>query len=394
MEENKTKKEYPKYRNYSLWILVVILLVAWFIGRNVFLDASRIFGNNVWIFALVSLIATYILNSLLYELGKCLFGWIAGYRLNYLNFFGITFQRAKGKTRIVTRAWENYGTRTVMAPKHPEEKTHPALYLLGGSIFTAVLNIAILVTCVLISTRSYDTLYQCCAYVQCMIGLIVLVLNLAPFLSDGLSDGFLLRLILTSPESRRIFHDNLYQEEALYTGKHDLKEVTYEDDHNLLAVRALIYQYYYHVHTGNLQAAEQSVLRIFDVKEYAMEEDVLTAYSLKYFFLLLRGGEEKISEEYWALPKSQRKYCSSYASFETLKTALLIASLIDLNYDLYEYITTKIDKRKSDYDLIYRSEDEEKLIQLALHTIEKRKPEWFGAYEDGASIEETADDEK
>ena len=84
-----------------------------------------------------------------------------------------------------------------------------------------------------------------------------------------------------------------------------------------------------------------------------------------------------MSEEYWDLEKSVRKEIVSTSNFDNIKTALLVSALIEVNYDLYEFIVSKIDSRLNKYQYISRIDNEDELIDETLKLIEKRKPEWF-----------------
>ena len=55
---------------------------------------------------------------------------------------------------------------------------------------------------------------------------------------------------------------------------------------------------------------------------------------------------------------------------------MLIASIIDSSYDLYEYLTLQIDKDKNKY-YASRVNIEENLIDKSLSFIETKKIEWF-----------------
>ena len=379
---DEPKKEYHKYKDYSFYILVIILVVAWFSARNVFIDVGQYFGSLVWLFAIGIILFCYVLNSIVYEIGKMMFGRFSGYHLIYTNLFGFTWTKdSQNKSRFKIKSWENFGCKTLMAGKNNDGSgSHPVMYLLGGSIFIALLDTIIIVCGVLLEKKFDEPIYSCCGYVQGILGLIILILNLSPFLSDSVLDGFQLRLVLLNKDQALQYHQNLYQLEALITGKHPLEHFEYEDYHNLFATESLIYLYYAYIHDKDYKNAEECALKIIEYKEYAFEEVLIRAYSYKFYFQLLRGEEEKTSDEYWALSKTIRKGCNSSSDYEGMKTALLIASLIDLNYDLYEYITTKIDKKMNHYQYTYRIDDEEELIQKSLDYIEVKKTEWFKPY--------------
>ena len=109
---------------------------------------------------------------------------------------------------------------------------------------------------------------------------------------------------------------------------------------------------------------------------YLTESEKAKLYNIKFYFALLRNEEEKVGDEFYKLDRSLRKQIINPHNFESLKTALLIASIIDSSYDLYEYLTLQIDKDKNKY-YASRVNIEENLIDKSLSFIETKKIEWF-----------------
>jgi len=379
MEEQEQKeKVYPKYHNYSLYIFIVIFALSFFVGRAIFTDGYIYFDGSVWVYALVSIIIGYILSTIIYEVGKTIFGKIAGYRLVYTSLFFFKFtKQANGKIKFSFDGIENFGGKTLMAKKNDKyTKGSTSLYLLGGLIFSIItFSIGLILIFVLIKDSNYYFI-RYCYYLILLIDLLILILNDVPFLGDMFNDGFSLRLCLFTEENLIAFHQNLYQEEALYTASHPLSLFEYNDYHNLLTLKGAFYNYYYYMNNNEMKKGEETINLLLEHKDYMLNDHIGVAYSIKYYFMLLRGEYDKVEKEFWELPKSIRKAANDYHNYECIKTCLLIASFIDLNYDLYDYLTTRYEKLADSFYPL-QQEKEDQLINDSLNYIQTHKEEWF-----------------
>ena len=378
--ENKKEKEYVKYKNNSFYILLVILLIVYFAGRAIFQEVVTDFGLGlVWVFILGTFFGSYIFNSFLYEIGKVIFGKMANYRLVYTNILGFTWAKDKDdKTFFSYRPMENYGSGTLMAPKDEDYKNcKPTLYLTGGIVFMTIVDLALLGISFLIKVDLFPTAFYCAGLMNVLVAAIVLILNFAPFVHDGGLDGFNLRLLSIEDGAFEVYHNNLKQLDALYTGRRVLTHYEYDDYHTILTTSSLLYNYYYYMDNKDEKMAKEMVKVLLDHKEYALEHEQTEAERMMFYFKVKNDSIEKVSEEYWELEKSVRKEIVSISNFDNIKTALLVSSLIEVNYDLYEFIVSKIDAKANKYQYISRLDNEDALIDETLKLIEQRKPEWF-----------------
>ena len=329
------------------------------------------------------IIVAYIINSFAYELGKVIFGKIANYRLVYTNILGFTWTKNKDDKLVYSyRAWENYGSATVMAPSGEDDKCNPGLYLTGGLISLIVVDGIILILGFIFKIDTFPATLYCAGLINALVGVTVLMLNAAPFLHDGGLDGFYLRLVTISDENKKIYHNNLRQLDALYTGRCELNHYEYDDYHNIIAVSSLFYNHYYYLDNGDETKAREMLQMVLDHKDYAFEEEVVNAEVMMYYFKVKTENIEKVSEDYWGLEKSTRKACTNISSFGNIRIALLVASLVEGNYDLYEFICNKIDSKMNRYKYVSRIEKEDKLIDETLKYIETKKPDWFKVEEE------------
>lgn len=373
MEEKSTKIN--KYHNQSLFVWVVVLFLTYFLGQNIFASSSGVFGNQNYTYAIISIIIGYLLGTLFYELGKLIFGKIAGYKLVYFNYLGFTFiKNNQSKTRFTFTKFSNYGGKTVMSPKN--EKSSLNLYLLGGTIFSVLMTILMLVGSHLLAKQIKDETIIYIEYIIASINLIILIFNMAPFLNDEFYDGFIFRIVNKNKDFKKVYQKMLLEEDALITGRGELYYFENIDYSNPLYGRASIYNYYYFLNQQKVLEAEQALEEGLKNTDYLNDEEIGLLNSGKYYFALLKGDEDKIGEEFYTLEKSIRKIATSYHNYETIKTALLVAALVDSSFDLYEYILNRMEKEKINFSPL-RVETETKLIEDALNHIQKKKVDWF-----------------
>lgn len=370
MEENKNVN---KYRNQSLYVWIVVLILSYFMGQAIFSNAGNAFGKEPYGYAILAIICGYILGTILYELGKLIFGKIAGYNLIYINLFGFTFIKNKdNKTSLKFTKFENYGGKTLMAPK--SNKSCLSLYLLGGSIFSSIITALMIVGSHLLVQEIGLRMLIYIEYIMATVMLIILIFNLTPFLNDDLFDGFVLRLV-HHYKFKEQYHTILLEENALITGRGELLFFEDVDYSNPLISRASIYNYYYLLNTDEEKAKEMIQIGL-DNDDYLTDEDIGILLSNKYYFKLMNDNYEKVGEEFYKEEKSYRKIAVNYNNYGSIKTALLVSSLVDSSYDLYEHILNVMDKKKTNFSSL-RIEKENQLIERALEFIKLKKEDWF-----------------
>lgn len=370
MEENKNVN---KYHNQSLYVWIIVLILSYFMGQAIFSDAGNAFGKEPYGYAILAIICGYILSTILCELGKLIFGKIAGYNLIYINLFGFTFIKNKdNKTSFKFTKFENYGGKTLMAPK--SNKSCLSLYLLGGSIFSSIITALMIVGSHLLVQEIGLRMLIYIEYIMATVMLIILIFNLAPFLNDDLFDGFVLRLV-HHYKFKEQYHKILLEENALITGRGELLFFEDVDYSNPLISRASIYNYYYLLNKDEEKAKEMIQIGL-DNDNYLIDEDIGILLSNKYYFKLMNDNYEKVGEEFYKEEKSYRKIAVNYNNYGSIKTALLVSSLVDSSYDLYEHILNVMDKKKTNFSSL-RIEKENQLIERALEFIKLKKEDWF-----------------
>ena len=149
----------------------------------------------------------YIVFSLLYELGKYIFGKANGFK--FVSFRLSSSIRAKGKENATKGYYQksNFKTLDLVMYKDKEfSKTSAVMYNIGGSIFNGIIVIALLVTALVM--QDGDNI-RAVLFISAITGLFVISQNLIPYNNSTSSDGSYLKVISSSDESLRLYYTNL-----------------------------------------------------------------------------------------------------------------------------------------------------------------------------------------
>ena len=78
-EENKNVKK--GYKNYTWLVLIALLALAFFMMRELYKSNDFFTGRDSYIFIAATLIGGFLAYSTIYQIGKLIFGLIAGMKL-------------------------------------------------------------------------------------------------------------------------------------------------------------------------------------------------------------------------------------------------------------------------------------------------------------------------
>lgn len=368
---NETRKK--PYKNYTWFVLLVLLIVAFVILKSLYEENTHFTGNETYYFIFGTIIGGFLGYSIIYQLGKLVFGLLGKMKFVSISLIIFNFYKKDNKINFEIGAPEGWLGNTHMIPGSDDyNKVNPFLLHFGG-LFAYVITVisSSLICYALDSSRKALFVALVCA----VIGLLVILLNLMPLYSDGQNDGFTIRLLLNK-ENKKPYLDNLLQYNALHYGNGTLKEdYKYNRYDDIFQAASLLYKYYFYMENKEHRAAEKICDMMIDYKDYLPLETVQIAYNGKLYFMLLRESDEVCYDYYYSLNKDYRKFPVSKDSLEGIKTGLLIASKVEKSYDLYEYLTIAYPKLiDSYYDSQVKRELE--LIQKSLNIVASEHKDW------------------
>ena len=365
-QENKRKP----YSNYSWAIVVVLLALAVAILQSVYNKNDFFLGDSNLIFIVSSFIGGYIVYSIVYNIGKAIFGKIAKMEFVSLNLLFFEIKKVKGKLTVDFAIPEGWSGNAHMVEKEGKECS-PILFHFGGLFTYLIVAVLSSVVCFLLDdTRKllYISLVVAC------VGLLVLVVNLLPFYTDGVNDGFAIRLLLNK-DNRRAYLDNCKQYAALMYNHNELFETKYDHYDDVLQAESLAYLYHYYMVQKDYENAKKVCDLMIENEKFLALESRQLAYNGKLYFMLLSESDETCYDYYYSLNKDYRNYSISKSSLECIKVGLLISSKVERSYELYDYLLSQYHKVIDSFYEV-RKDSELQLIDEAIALVEEKHPEW------------------
>ncbi len=371
MDGEKSKKR-KSYRNYLWFVLIVILLFAIIIIRTLLQGDNKFFvGKEKTMFVILSFVFGIMLYIIVYQIGKIIFALLSGFKIISANILVLNFVKKENKFKIEFVFPEGWGGLIHVIPNKDYDKCKPILFHFGGSILTIIFAVlASLIAYFVDPTRKLVYILLTLS----IMGIIVLIANMIPVYTDGINDGFAIRLLLEK-KNKKAYLDNLYQYEALYLGNRELQDFSYDDYDDTFQAYSLIYRYYYFMDKEDFNSAKEVCELMLEHRGFVSSEDVEIAESNKLYFMLISESDEKCYDYYYSLDKGYRNYAISTSNYETLKTGLLVASKIEKTYDLFEHLLKSENKTKESYYKT-RVAYEEKLVLKAKEAVYKTFPDW------------------
>lgn len=372
MEEEKKVLKKP-YRNYSWAVFVIVIIVAFALLQTVLQPRSEFFrGNDVYIFIFASIIGGFLGYAVVYSIGKFIFGKLSGFRLASMNILLIRLTRIEGKLQFEFCLPDGLGGAIFMVPNKQYERCHPFLYHFGGTIFTILVMVVSSIVCLFVDpTKKLGYIALCLACV----GVLVLIVNMLPFWTDGVNDGFAIRLLINK-ENRKAYFDNALQQEALLTGHHELKdEYVYDHYDNTFQAASLIYRYYYYIDHDQEKEARKIIDLMLENKGYLLHEQALFAENMKLYYYLLEHNDEESYDYYYSLERENRNFAISTSSLDNIKVGLLIAGKVEKSYDLFTHLI-KAEKKAEDSYYFSRRDKEIALCDKSIKLILEKYPDW------------------
>lgn len=368
---NRERKK--PYKNYTWFVLIVLLIVAFVILKSLYEENTHFSGNESYYFIFGTIIGGFLGYSIIYQLGKLVFGLLSGMKFVSISLLIFNIAKVQGETKFSVGAPEGWLGNTHMIPGNENyDKVKPILYHFGGLFAYIIAAIGSSLICLALdSTRKLLFVALVCA----VIGLLVILLNLMPLYSDGLNDGFTIRLLLEK-ENKKPYLDNLLQYNALHYGNGSLKEdYNYERYDDAFQAASLLYKYYFYMENKEHRNAEKICDMMIDYKDYLSFEAKQIAYNGKLYFMLLRETDEVCYDYFYSIDKDFRKFPVSKDSLEGIKTGLLIASKVEKSYDLYEYLVNAYPKLVDSY-YPTKVKREMELIEKSLNIVAEQHPDW------------------
>ena len=163
--------------NLIVTLLVIALYVVYFI-YVISLKKSQVL--QVVGFSVLGLVVSYLLTTLIHELGHILFGLICRLKLCYVKLFGLRFYKNEnGKLKVtLSRDGNVFGETAFYSTSNENSAVKIGLTAFGGPIFSFIQVIAQLV----IALTLIDNTFMFCTFgISFVVPLYVFLINVIPF---------------------------------------------------------------------------------------------------------------------------------------------------------------------------------------------------------------------
>jgi hypothetical protein len=357
---------------YSLVVYGVMVAIALFVGLEIIAPAFRtlgIVGVSQYGYAIITIVAAFLINVILLELGHVLGAIVGGYDIKSVNILGLALYRAEKGWRIGFKSFEGLSGETVVAPKNSKSK--PVLNLWGGLILYMVEVVVGFYLAYYVFLAEEWGRYA--SIIVIAIGGMLMIYNFMPFRMDTVTDGY--RLATLSNEKGNEAYNELIRIEKAYKDHQDPKPFKTFKEVNNLTAQILLYKIYdaliyekYDEALGFLERIEAHP-RLGEVYQQR-------AFSIRSYITLWTGKKKEASDYFYNLPAKDRKFLANHNAMLTMTAYLIVAGTIE---DSYSEARFCVDRRPGSLAKIKepgRAEIENNLFENVLAKVQKKHPDW------------------
>ncbi|MCQ2797839.1 MAG: hypothetical protein MJ241_05260 [Bacilli bacterium] len=381
---------------YSLFVYGIMLAIAVVTGlvfvRPTFAtSSSSIPLNSGFLFILISVIGSIILNAILIEVGHVIGAKAGGYKIYSVCALWFTLRRKaipgdahftpeelKHKTKFKFRisGYDGLTGETKATPKDVQKSNpkgmiyFPLLFLL----VEVIVFVAIIVSGEVFASSSNGWVWwKTFAIVFLAAAFMIHVYNIFPAQLDNKNDGYLFT-ILTSQVNKEAYNNMLLSEYQAATGVESNDTPVYDKVTDFTS-RINDISLYKDFDNGAYEHALEIVEKTLACEKDVSERVYNTAVANKIALLMMLNRDEEAKKFYISQPLLVKKFLSEAGNGPSLRAYILISSHIDESYGETkealggaEHIIrrTVANKRKT----------EEALLDKTFDMVRERHPDW------------------
>ncbi len=362
---------------FSLVVYAVMIVIALFVGLEVIapsFEATNIYGASQYVYALSSIIAGFLINVILLELGHVLGAKIGGYDILSVNILGLCFFKLEGKWRLGFRNFDGLTGETKITPRRAKASPYPNLWF-GLILFT----IEFIVGLVAYALIPEDLWIRYALIIVVAIGGMLMFYNVMPFKLDTMNDGY--RLALISKGVNVEAYNELMRIERIYSDGKEPENIVTFDEITTLTAQVNLYRVYQLLALDQFDEAEQLIDKIITQPDKLNDVTNGRVYSQKVYIRLLASTKEEGSAFYQEkLDSRQKKFLSSDLSMESLRAYLLVAGTVEDSQSECIYVLERKNGALKRSVEPGRKEVEAKLFERALNKVKEAHPDWTFKY--------------
>jgi len=362
---------------FSLLVYAAMIVIALFVGLQVIAPSfaiTGITGNTQYGFALGSIVAGFLINVILLELGHVIGAKIGGYDILSVNMLGLCFYKQENKWHLGFRSFDGLTGETKITPRRANASPYPNLWFglvlfvlefVGGFVAYALIPI--------------DMWIRYAIIVVIAVGGMLMLYNVMPLKLDTMNDGYRLALI-TKGVNVAAYNELMKIERTLSEGK-PLDEVQTYDEITTLTAQVNLHRVYQLLGQNDFSAAEAILDKIIANPDKLNDVTNGRVFSQKIYIKLLNSSKEEGTAFYnEKLDTRQKKFLASDLSMESLRAYLLVAGTVEDSQSECIYV---IERKKSAVKRSVepgRKDVELALFEKALNRVKQEHPDWTFKY--------------
>lgn len=325
---------------YSLFVYVIMLGIAVVTGlvfvRPTFSAApTGIPLGNGFIFILLSVLASILLNSVLIELGHLVGAKVGGYEVYSVCALWFTLRKKKkdGKMKFKIGGFDGLTGETKVTPKdvvksNPKAMIYFPLLLLFVEVI--VLVSIIIAGQVFSSSENSWIWWKTFAIVFLSASFMIHIYNIFPAQLDNKNDGYLFT-VLTNQTNKEAYNNMLLSEYELAMGGKAIDTPVYDKVTDFTS-RINDITLYNDLEKGDYEGALNIVEKTLACEKDVSERVYNTAVAHKIATLMMLERDEEARKYYISQPLLVKKFLSEVGNGPALRAYILISSNIDESY--------------------------------------------------------------
>jgi hypothetical protein len=355
----------------SLFVYGIMIVIAIYIGLMVIKPAfTNIEVSNEYVFAIASILAGFLINVILAEIGHVIGALIGGYSIISVNLLGLCLYKNQGEWEMGIRPYEGLTGETKIIPHRKNAK--PLLNLWSGLILY-VIEFAIGITMFILLPQ--DSWLRYSAVIVISVGGMLMFYNVMPFKLDTMTDGYRLALI-TKGVNVEAYNELMRIDMETHEGKIPTNIKTFTE---ITSLTAQVNLYRVYELLGQRLFAEAEIILDNILAQPGKLNDTThgRVMSQKLYVMILTKSHEEAEKFYKEkLDSKQKHFLASDLSMESLRAYLLVSGTIEESFSECVYVIERKERALKRSVEPGRKDIEIGLFNDALRVVKEKHPDW------------------
>lgn len=361
-------------------IMLVVLFCTFFFGvRDVLAKSFEGFAS-VGV-SLLTIVLSFIVGSILLEIGHVLGAKAGKYKIVLFNMFFFTFYKVGNKTKFKLSGPDGLFSETKVAPKYNENGeviSKPKAMLWLGNLFLAIVIIAAAI--MYVNFQGKDNTISSLSLLTAVSFGCLLFYNFLPIELDNKTDGAQLKIVSKSANVAA-FNEALRVQACEITGEEPGDVKLFDEITNYTANINMVSAYKF-LAEENYSEALKIVNHILDAENNISERLRLEMVAQKLYILLYTQQIEKAKKYYEDVSPEDKRFISNANGLVFIRTYILISAILDPAESEVQYATSKADKAYKKVEAL-KKETEGKLYKNAVRRVKELHPNWEPVVKEG-----------